>query len=163
MHTHIPLHSRLISAASGLLLLAALGCNSESAPKENAIFDQSQRLFQAYLNGDLPTARTALMEEIALLEHPKVPLQEVRQATVLFLECARLYTLERKSGRETNAELALIKARYWNLRRFELDGTLNEKASEELRLFKPERLIEITEASDKTHTAGKGPRHVRKD
>ena len=163
MRTYFPVHRAFISAACGLLLVASLGCHSERAPTENEVFDQSQRLFQAYLKSDLATARDSLREEIALLEHPKVPLEGVRQATVLFLECARLYTLEKRSGRDTNAELALIKARYWNIRRFELDGTLTEKAWEELRSFTPERLIEITDASDKTHTSGKGPKYVRKD
>lgn len=127
------------------------------------MFAKSQDLFQQYLQADLPSARHALQEEIALLEDPPVAIQPERRATVLFVECARLYTLEKRAGREADAETALIKAHYWNLRRHEAAGAIADKGLDELRSFSPERLIEIIEKSDRTHTQGKGPKYARKN
>jgi hypothetical protein len=163
MRKHILVPGPLSFLACVLLLIVLSGCHSERVPNEKEVFDQSQQLFAAYLQGDLAAARRSLEEEIGLLECPKVRLDAMHQSTVLFLECARLYTLEKRAGRGTNAEMALIKARYWSLRRYEADGALKDSALEEFRSFTPERLIEITDASDKTHTGGKGPRYARKD
>jgi hypothetical protein len=152
---------QLVAVLTGLVL--AVGCAASGHQVTDAeVFSKSQDLFQQYLQADLPSARRALQEEIALLEDPPVPLQAERRATVLFAECARLYTLEKRAGREPDAEVALIKARYWSLRRYQAAGALSDKELEELRSFNPERLLEITDQSDKTHTHGKGPEYVRK-
>jgi len=149
--------------AISIALAWAMGCApSAHHITEAGVFAKSQESFRQYLEADLPSARHALEEEIALLEDPPVPLEAQRRATVLFVECARLYTLEKKAGRETGAEAALTKARYWNLRRLETAGPVAVKGLDELRSFGPERLIEITEKSDKTQTRGKGPKYARK-
>jgi hypothetical protein len=156
----VPIHPFALSIA----LLFAAGCASSSQHvTEAAVFAESQNLFQQYLQADLPGARHALQQEIALLEDPPVVLQLERRATALFVECARLYTLEKRAGREADAERALTKARYWNLRRYEAASAMTDKGLDEMRSFSPERLIEIIDKSDKTHTEGKGPKYAQKN
>lgn len=143
-------------------LTILVGCHSMRIDSEEAVLQQSQRLFEAYLEGDAATARHCLHQEIALLENSKV-LHPPRQAFVLFVECSRLYVLEKREGNYTKAELALIKARYWNLRRYELDGNLTVEALAEFNSFTPEKLVEITDKADKSRTKGKGARYIRNE
>jgi len=143
------------------MLGVLLGCQPKQTASEEAVFQQSQRLFETYLEGDAASAKQSLEKEIELLENGRVPLYMPRQATVLFAECSRLYALEKRLGNDTSAELALIKARYWNLRRYEADGNLTTNKLDELRSFTPEKILKTIDASDKLHTQGKGPRYNR--
>jgi hypothetical protein len=136
-----------------------LGCDHGKISREEAIFQKSQQLFEKYLNADAATARQCLEEEITLLENTKVPLFVPRQAFILFTECSRLYVLENRLGNHSKADLALIKARYWNLRRYESSGEMTPGKLEELRSFTPEKIAETIDATDKFHTKGKGPRY----
>jgi len=143
-------------------LLSLSGC-SKQIDREEAIFQQSQRMFEAYLVGDETTARRNLESEIKLLENPTVTLYLPRQATVLFMECSRLYVLEKRVGNIQKADVALTKARYWNLRRFESDGDLTATKLEDLESFTQDKILQLVDDSDKVHTKGKGPKYVRRD
>ena len=156
--------ARSACVSVAVLVLGILaGCNSKQTGQDETIFQQSQQLFERYLEADAATAERSLEEEIQLLENAKVPLYLPRQATVLFTECVRLYVLEEKLGHGPKADLALVKARYWNLRRFEVDGALTDQKLEELKSFAPEKLAEIVDKSDKEHTKGKGAKYARRE
>src|ERR1041384_770207 len=103
-----------------------VGCHSSLAQREEAVFQTSQRLFEKYLEGDAATAKQSLEQEIRILENPGIPLYVPRQAFVLFVECSRLYVLEKRLGEPVKADLALVKARYWNLKRTQGVGELHQ-------------------------------------
>lgn len=124
-------------------------------------FEQSLKLFRLYLKSDTVTARKLLKQEIELLESISSPNSEKRRATVLFLECARLYVLELKSGNTDAAQLALIKANYWNLRRYELDANHGNMKLEEFKTITPEKIVEVIESSDRYYKDSVGPRHSK--
>src|ERR1043166_1973720 len=94
-----------------------LGCHSKQAPGSDDIVRQAERLDASYLEADLEGARSFLHQEIRLVEDSQA-VGRARQAAVLFMACSRLYVLEKWAGNETLAEIALVKGRYWNLRRY---------------------------------------------
>jgi len=120
----------------------------------------SKKLFTGYLQGDAQQARKSLQDEIGLFENSKA-VSFRRQAAALFVECCRLYVLEKRTGNDVASELVLVKARYWNLRRYELSEGLTASALEEFRSCTPDRMVEMIDHADKTFTAGAGPRYVR--
>jgi hypothetical protein len=124
------------------------------------VMAEADRLFTPYLTGDVVTARQSLQQTIQFLENDKVLVPSGR-AGILCFEHARLYALEKRTGHEPEAEAALIKARYWNLRRYELNGGLTEKVFDEFRSFNaPEKLMEAADKLDRAPTNGKGPRYL---
>jgi hypothetical protein len=70
------------------------------------------------------------------------------------MQAARLYTLEKKVGDESAADLALIRARYWNLRRFELDGPMTKAKLDGYHTITPERMVILAEKLDKGMNQG---------
>ena len=81
------------------------------------------------------------------------------QAASLFMASARLYVLERTLGNERAAEIALVKVRYWNLRRYELRGPLTDVQLRELDSLTPDKIVEMIDHADKSLTQGKGSRY----
>jgi hypothetical protein len=144
------------------LLLIVNGCKTPWRGEiEETVFRRSQELFELYLTSDAAKARAVLTQEIDMLENAYISHAKERRATILFMECARLYALEMRLGNEDSARLALLKANYWNLRRYELNAVHGNIALEEWKLFTPEKLIHLVESSDKYHTNANGPQFYR--
>jgi len=74
---------------------------------------------------------------------------------------ARLFVLETRLGKSAAAELALVKARYWNLKRYELGGPLTESDVVEYQSLTPDRIVEMIDQADKSMTQGRGPKYTR--
>ena len=87
---------------------------------------QIETMDREYLSGDHQRARSILKEEIALLETSRV-VHPRRQAAALFMASGRLYVLEKRLGASAASELAFVKVRYWDLRRYELAGAITEQ------------------------------------
>jgi hypothetical protein len=117
-------------------------------------------LFVPYLTGDVATARQALKESIQFLENDKVLVPSGR-AGILCFDYARLYALEKRVGHEPEAEAALITARYWNLRRYQMETGLTADVLDQFRSFNtPENLTAAADRLDKQPTQGKGPKYL---
>lgn len=144
-----------------LVFALSAGCTRNRISGEEAIFAESQKLFESYLTADTDAARHCLLTEIGILEAPNPALHGPRRATVLFMECSRLYLLEKTVGDVSNAECALLKAQYWNLRRYEVDGPLTPEKLRELKTFTPEKLEQLVRESDRIHTKGEGPQYAK--
>jgi hypothetical protein len=142
-----------------LVLGSLLGCRGQTASQKQ-VLEQTERLYQKYLEADPAEAKKCLEDEIALLEKSTV-LDRSGRAHDLFMTFSRLYVLEAAAGDKDRADAALIKARYWNLLRFELSGVPTEKAIVEVRSFTPEKTKKIIENADKNLSNGKGARYSR--
>lgn len=136
------------------------GCRPEGKKKEDELFAKSQALFEQYLVTDVSRARQNLRSEIELLENAGIQTDPLRRATILFLECARLYVLETRCGNREEADVALMKTQYWNLRRFEIDAKGGTPNFTELKTFTIERIVAMVDKSDKERTNGKGPSYL---
>ena len=143
-----------------VLVLSTLSACSLHQPTQMEVQAAGNRLFAPYLTGDVATARQSLHQTIQFFEQDKVLVPSGR-ASILYFDHARLYALEMRTGDEPAAEAALVKARYWNLRRYELNGGLTDKVLAEFRSFNaPEKLVEVADLLDKNPTAGKGPKYL---
>lgn len=145
---------------AGVVIFAALlccGCSSIN-PSEKVI-KQAETMDSDYLAGSGEQARSVLRAEVALLEGSKDVLPK-RQAAVLFIASARLFVLERRIGNDTAAELAFVKVRYWDLRRYELNGPITSTQLAEYKSHTPEKLTEIIDNADKAINQGRGPKYM---
>jgi hypothetical protein len=107
-----------------LAMCFSFGCSckhSKSVTKQAEIkaFDQEEeKLFAPYLTGNVEQARQSLKQTIQHLEESN-SLDLHSQSGRLYGEYIRLYALEKRTGHETDAAVALIKARYWWIRNME--------------------------------------------
>jgi hypothetical protein len=158
-----PVFSRLGQAATSLLLvlvslLSLSACRSDqrASPEEK----KADELYRKYVDGNADVARQALLDEIALWESSTVVVPR-RKSAALFMTTARLFVLETRLGKSAAAELALVKARYWNLKRYELGGPLTESDVVEYQSLTPDRIVEMIDQADKSMTQGRGPKYTR--
>src|SRR3954464_12625667 len=133
----------------------------EADPSE-AVLKEAEKLEAPYFSGNVAQARAALKAEIRLLEASRV-IKSGRQAAVLFVVCARLYALESRQGSQSASELALVKLRYWNLRRYELEGPLTDAGLAEYKSLTPERAIEMIKSADRAMNHGKDPKYMSRE
>jgi hypothetical protein len=151
-----------IGAASVLALgtVALTSCRNNALSISEGVIHKAEALDTVYLEGRPEDARSALYDEIALLEGSSV-VQPRRQAAALFVTCARLFVLEKRLNNERAAEFALIKVKYWNLRRYELDGPMSQSKVEEFSSVTPDSIVKMVAHADKALTNGRGPMYQR--
>ena len=128
--------------------------------QQKEIVRRSQELMRSYLQGDVEQARECLQKNARLLEEGTV-LEPIGRAQMLHLTYFQLYVLEKRVGNEDAAEAALIKARYWVLKKAELLGVNVEKAMQDIRDFTEERIFEYIDDIDRRHNNGKEPAYLR--
>jgi hypothetical protein len=122
---------------------------------------EQDELYGAYLTADLPRAREILRHKIQIDESQALLAEAgIRVEHDYFLDCSRLYVLERRSGNDDSAEAALIKARYWFLRSGESSQMPARQLAEEVRTFNAERILSMVDEQDRAKTAGKGPNYL---
>jgi hypothetical protein len=149
----------MTAAAFAVFSFVLLSGGCASVDQSEALIKQVETMDLDYLLGDHQRARSILTEEIALLENSRV-VQPRRQAAALFMACGRLCVLEKRLGASVASELAFVKVRYWNLRRYELAGEITEQALAEYMSLTPERLTEIIDRADKAINHGRGPKYI---
>ena len=144
-----------------LLLVTSAGCASKHS-LQTRVLRQSDKLYVEYAAGDINQARRSLEKLNEFFQSPATDILEPSgHAGINYFNYARLYALERRVGSESGAEIALIKARYWNVRRNELSGSLTNL--EEMRQFNaPEKITEVADRLDRAATGGKGPNYIQK-
>jgi len=153
---------RLISLVIPCCILVAMtlvGCRSVQVdPAEEAV-KQSDQLYQVYLTGDLGRARGSLEETIGVIESAN--LKPERKANMLFFAYARLYVLERRTSTGAVAEAALVKARYWFLRKHELSGETEAQAGAAVQAMTADKCMDSVDKWDRQRTDGVGPRYTQ--
>ncbi len=126
------------------------------------VLKESDKFYDAYLNGEADTARRSLEQAIRLFQSPRADILEPSgHAGILYFTYARLYALEKRTGNDPAAAVALAAARSWNEKRYQLAGETNSTSLEECRLFDtPEKIVEVADKLDKAATSGKGPKYI---
>jgi hypothetical protein len=123
------------------------------------VLKEGGKFYDAYLNGDVDTARRSLDQASQFFQSPRADILEPSgHAGIVYFTYARLYALEKRTGNDAAAEAALTKARSWNEKRYELAGATN---SEECRLYStPEKIMEVADKLDNRATSGKSPHYI---
>lgn len=146
------------ATVAGICLL--VGCASKGS-KQMHVLKEGDRFYDAYLNGDVDTARSNLDQAIQFFKSPRADILEPSgRAGILYFTYARLYALEKRTGNDSAAAAALTTARSWNEKRYQLGGETNSMSLEECRVFdKPEKIVEVADRLDSAATNGKGPKY----
>lgn len=149
-----------VAVVIGVCVLA--GCASKGT-KQKRLLREGDKFYEAYLAGDVNSARRSLEEATQFFTSPAADILEPSgHAGILYFTYARLYALENRTGDRAAAEAALVKARFWNEKRYELAGATNEVSAEECRLSsRPEKIMEVADKLDNAASNGKGPRYAR--
>jgi hypothetical protein len=163
MHTLVPAttKTRITIVSSTLfvligMLLYTFWPRSAVLPSEK-LLEKGRPMLEAYLHGNIATARQSLHAAIQLFESDNDSSSTQVRAAALFILSGQLYTLEKKTGNPVAANLALIRAQYWNLRRFELDSFsmgLNQRRVQEFYSITPEKIMEMIEKIDREKNRG---------
>jgi len=115
-----------------LLMGFECGCSSKAsrlAAREeeiNKFKREESQLFNQYLFGDLEQARQSLKQTIQHIEKSNA-LDEDHRAGGLALMYYRLFVLEKRAGHDADAEIALVKARFWQVKNCELNNLTNDE------------------------------------
>ncbi len=143
-----------------LVLGFLLGCDRGNHSLAPDVGSQLDVLYQAYAKGDVAQARQSLEKSIPILENATFP-KVGAAAHGLWLSYARLHVLEARAGKASLAEAYLLKARYWYLKKLELSGESTEQGFETVKLFTPEKCMELVDQFDKKNTQGSGAAYVK--
>jgi hypothetical protein len=146
-----------------VLSISLLGCvpnQANTTRQRQQLLKEQDRLYDSYLAADATHARGLLEQKIRLLEGDTT-LVRAGWAHDLYLDFARLYVLESKTGNPDAADADLIKARYWLLRGCELEGMPTKQVIEEVRRVNGEHLTEMVTHQDGLATGGTGPSYLR--
>ena len=125
-----------------LILLAVLsilfGCSAnrtqlaERASQLESFEQEEGNLFAEYMAGNPERARRALEQTISLIESSNT-LDLNSQSGLLYANYIRLYVLDERMGDENGTEVALIKAKYWQVIHMETlklpDSEINQMLS----------------------------------
>jgi hypothetical protein len=142
-----------------VLVLSLTGCKTH--PEQKDVAGKSDRLYQVYLDGGLTEARDSLVQIITI--HHDSNLSPSAQALGLWLAYGRLFLLEKRSGHADDAQVALIKARYWALRRAEISGDSPADALHYVDKFASEDgMATFFDKWDRDHNHGRLPNYTQK-
>ncbi|MBI1841970.1 MAG: hypothetical protein HYR88_14115 [Verrucomicrobia bacterium] len=114
------------------------------------MLQQSAELDRQYLEGDALQAKRSLQRNVKLVEESQV-LHPSGQALLLAGLNLRLFALEKRLDHPTEAQVSLIKWRYWLVRSRELEETDTPISGllDQLNHATDEQLIEDVDKSDK--------------
>jgi hypothetical protein len=151
---------KLAAGALWLGLLLTSGCQPKAAWTNNEMMREAESLMKGYFEGSLETARFDLQRAISTAEDSTLPLHSGR-AQWVSLNYLRLHELERRFGNETDAKIALQKARYWRIKQYELtpapDGRpMDAERKREMLTLEPEEITRVVGLLDRSYTSGKG-------
>jgi hypothetical protein len=163
MNRQFELCSALAAISVSISIACLTGCHdsaSRTSHEQTKILSQAADVFAGYATGTVVQARTSLEERIRLFEDG-TSLQASGRASLISQDFARLYILERKAGDEAAAQVALIKLRYWYMRKLELDGYKPPEAVQALNEFVPTQVESTVRRLDATPTDGRGPAYLK--
>lgn len=147
----------------GIVLLS--GCAQNIAQRQleaQRQFDQQLgNSYDRYLQADVDSARQILQETARLLENDKT-VTEYYRVSNLGLVYSRLCTMENRLSNSASADAALLKVRYFVLRRNELEGRSVPEVMNAVSLITTENIKEMVTRTDKNATGGKGAKYFAK-
>lgn len=139
------------------------GCHTDpvhrQSQRQKEVLQETQKLYEKYLTGDVDDARRSLRETIRVFEECDGVTSSFRAAN-LFVECSRLYVLETLSGNTTAAKAAFVEVRYWKLKEHELRGDSPQKAMEAVEAFADENVLAMIRHENQSR--GKEPEFISK-
>ena len=143
------------------LAVTLFGCASEHAQHPAVLSEQFDQLYQTYVDSGEDEARRSLQQVIQMIE--SATLRPEATAHGLWLGYGRLFVLEERTGRVDAAQVALMKAQYWCLRKAELSGDSSAEAVAFVERFaSKDGLMKFVDKWDKDHTGGRGARYTQK-
>jgi hypothetical protein len=144
------------------LVLSLTGCASQQVhQKPMDVGAEDARLYQIYLNGGQGEAHDSVVEVIKIIESAK--LSPSSEALGLWLGYGRLFVTEKRAGNVAIAQSALIKARYWALKRAELSGDSPADAMSYVDNYASEDgLMTFIDKWDREHNDGHLPKYAQK-
>jgi len=148
-----------VSLASALLFT---GCQRKKTvfEQQREVIVRSEALCQKYLKGDLEHARQSLKANAELLEGATI-LEPVGRSQLLAKSYYRACVLEKRAGNETNAEVNLIKAKYWKVRNAELMGYSASEIMESINRDTPEGVCQYIDGFDRRLNDGNTAKYVQ--
>ena len=149
-----------VTVISGVILLGACCCTKSPEPQKltkQEFTRQDMQFVQTYLTGSLAQASQSISNDIELCQTwPN--LEAEFRAQLQFVNYSRAYVLFLKSGDQNRADIALIKARYWNVVRYELgSGGLTAEGTS---FNDPHKILVMIEEFDKHLNGGKEPKYA---
>jgi hypothetical protein len=144
------------------LAMSLAGCQSHRAHQEPAnVGAECDKLYQIYLDAGQAEARNSILEIIRIIENGKLSPQA--EATALWTAYGRIFVMEKRAGNKDAAEEALVKARYWALRRAELLGLQPAEAVSYVDKYASEDgLVVFLDKWDRDHNDGRLPKYTQK-
>ncbi len=147
---------------AALFVLSACGrgpAQARSLPE--SLFQEERALYRDYMKGDTKDARRALQELIRRFEDADPTASPGVRIGILCWHSARLFALERRTGDETAADQALIRARYWSLRRFEWEQQQpHAMPLTSYATMTPERMLSDVDKLDRGANFGRSPKYL---
>jgi hypothetical protein len=134
------------------------GCSGEHSQFSNkAAFNKLENeVFSSYLTGDADQAKQSVNQMIRLSENTHA-IDESSRAGILFLNYYRLYVLEQRCGNKSEADIALIRGRYWRIKNLELENFSDADIADKIESETPERIVKIVDDFDMGSNSGKLP------
>ena len=149
-----------------LAVLFSFGCSAKHSKLDakqaemDFFLQEYGKLFAPYLTGNVEQARQSLKQTIQFVEASNV-LDLEHQAGDLYLDCYRLYVLEKRTGNEKGAEYALIKARYWRLRCSESKKESDDEIVNDMMSLTPEKIMKGVDDFDEGANNGNKPNYLQ--
>ena len=161
-------YSRILKSCFAICLFSVLslvtpGCQPTKGRAEAEVMRDAESLMKGYFEGSVLTARFDLQRAISLVEESPLPIPPSERAAWLSIQYLRLHELERRFGDETDTMIALQKARYWRLRRYEISSANEGKPiaaerKKEMLTLEPAEITRMVLGLDRAYTSGRGPK-----
>lgn len=142
-----------------LLLLCLLACSfgcicsrdreqRENARERNLAIARIDQFYYSYVNGDPAKARESLNQAINFIKATTC-FSKDGQATFLWLEYARLATLEYKLDNMAMSGADLLESQYWHLVGAEASDTPPESEDHFIKTFDIKKCVALVESMDR--------------
>ena len=142
------------------------GENSDSDPVQKSSEDTEKELNELYIlyaSGDFDKARSSVDKAISIIKK-NTQMGERQRAVYLWVEYARMCSIEHHAGNKTSEYVACQKAIYWQLRAVETEKGVSEADTEamfeEIRQMTPPKIVHAILELDKENTEGTGPYYL---
>jgi hypothetical protein len=151
-----------ICVFSGLSLFTP-GCQPSKEQAAAEVMRDAESLMKGYFEGSVLTARFDLQRAISLVEDSPLPIPLSERSAWLSIQYLRLHELERRFGNEADTAIALQKARYWRLRRYESSSAqegkpISAERKKEMLTLEPAEITRMVVGLDRAYTSSRGPK-----
>lgn len=144
-----------------LSLMLFVGCSAKNLERaqRHAVLAKCDELDQCYLSQDVDGARRCLHEKADLLERSTI-LEPIGRSALLAITYTRLYILENRAGKYSEADVNLINAKYWALKRAEQEGKTADIEMKEIHESTLDNLIASIDQKDRIMNNSKLPAYT---